>query len=126
MPAQPCFKLASALLVTYGEEGILAVQESLRKSRPLADVAQRRTWRSARTWRSVEALREGAVMARRLEKSSGPSRVDAIPAEATCAGGTNVELPLRNLPPQAPFQARLHHPAPALHVRLRPPGDGVC
>ena len=35
MPAQPCFKLASALLVTYGEEGILAVQESLREARPL-------------------------------------------------------------------------------------------
>ena len=33
VPAQPCFKLARALLVTYGEEGILAVQECGRRRR---------------------------------------------------------------------------------------------
>ena len=58
VPAQPCFKLASALLVTYGEEGILAVQEcgrrrrqSLRKARPLgAALEGHNTWRSRPSW----------------------------------------------------------------------------
>ena len=60
-------------------------------------------------------------MARRdLRKAADlPESVQFLPRPPVLEGD-NVVVPLRNLPPQAPVQARLRHPAPALHVRLRP------